>query len=410
MILRNHLSIGLISLFLFTTGLYALSPNTGDSSQSGIKRTIPLNQLDSYGYPVQTEKDIDIYPDAMDDDVSFDVDQYTDTQSAEVIQLNKVTLAEKQLITQKAKAKKDKVGPYRKFSKYDTPTDYTQYRKVSVPKRSNIQAMPVLDQGHDGACVTYSTTAVLDVLHYNHSDYISQKCSLNLGNYLSKQDENFFIKSQSPYMKNILTFAETNELEEYYSGWDGTFTYLVSNQISEYGIVPKTRETVCGKPKTGIITPKKSKPYSLKPLTDTNWRIICNDLEGKQCKDKHISEIKKALDNHELVVFSISLTPQDSVYTYYENNKYGDQKNVWAYTQEIDDCVTHKNGQCMGNDDIGGHAIMAYGYREDINDPDNGMFYIRNSWGKAAGDNGDYYVTYKYLQRMLNSAISFSKN
>jgi C1A family cysteine protease len=41
---------------------------------------------------------------------------------------------------------------------------------------------------------------------------------------------------------------------------------------------------------------------------------------------------------------------------------------------------------------IGGHAVMCVGY-----DNKTGLFKIRNSWGRGAGDNGYFYMPYAYL-------------
>ena len=67
--------------------------------------------------------------------------------------------------------------------------------------------------------------------------------------------------------------------------------------------------------------------------------------------------------------------------------------------------MQRKNGAWLGENDIGGHAIIAYGYREHPANPNDGIFYIRNSWGPMAGDQGGYFVTYKYLQNMMSSAV-----
>jgi C1A family cysteine protease len=47
---------------------------------------------------------------------------------------------------------------------------------------------------------------------------------------------------------------------------------------------------------------------------------------------------------------------------------------------------------------LGGHAILAVGYKDDATEPSGGRIQLLNSWGTAAGDGrGFYYVPYSYL-------------
>jgi C1A family cysteine protease len=48
---------------------------------------------------------------------------------------------------------------------------------------------------------------------------------------------------------------------------------------------------------------------------------------------------------------------------------------------------------------LGGHAIMCVGYNDDEIDADGnkGCWIMRNSWGEDWGDNGYFYLPYKYL-------------
>ena len=46
---------------------------------------------------------------------------------------------------------------------------------------------------------------------------------------------------------------------------------------------------------------------------------------------------------------------------------------------------------------IGGHAILAVGYKDDASEPSGGRIQLLNSWGTGAGQNGMYFIPYSYL-------------
>lgn len=47
---------------------------------------------------------------------------------------------------------------------------------------------------------------------------------------------------------------------------------------------------------------------------------------------------------------------------------------------------------------LGGHAILAVGYRDDAAAPGGGHFILNNSWGASAGTSGQYFLPYAYWQ------------
>jgi hypothetical protein len=293
---------------------------------------------------------------------------------------------------------------------YDIKTNYETYTKVSASQRSNMGSMQIFDQGDQSSCVTQAIAAVINVLHYNRSNYVSTKCSLNLGNFLSKQDQSYFKNNTNKHVRNIYAHNKAIGRDTYPSGWEGSYPFVVVSQIAAYGIIPKAREYMCGLPKTDFISVEKSTILAQYPLDEINWSIICdNGIYNKSCEINSISAIKKKLDNKSLVVLGIIVTNQDLQYKYYEKDRLGIEPNVWAYTKEVKNCLDKKIAKCKDEPIRGGHAVVAYGYRENPRNPEQGIFYIHNSWGKFSGDDGDYYITYKYLTKMLTSAISFSR-
>ena len=94
-------------------------------------------------------------------------------------------------------------------------------KNVPVKVNLGMNATPVLDQGAHRECVTFAMTAALDAV-LGKGDYISQLCSLELGDYLQRHGHT------------------------QYSGWDGSFGTVVLNQLQDYGIVPKSYEQEYG--------------------------------------------------------------------------------------------------------------------------------------------------------------------
>ena len=277
----------------------------------------------------------------------------------------------------------------------------------SIGHKTNMGSMPVYDQGDAGSCVTQAISSVINVLHYKRANYVSTNCILNLGNFFAKQNLEYFNNDTN---RDLYLYNKLIGRKSYPSGWEGSYPYVIATQINNYGIIPKTREYVCGAPRTDLITPNKTKIFARYPLNNQNWSVICdNGISGKKCTPSSIGEIKNAIDHNSLVVLGILVTQEDLEYKYYEKNRQGQQPNVWAFTPTIYKCLL-KNGEKCADDPIkGGHAIVAYGYRENPYKKSEGIFYVHNSWGDYSGDQGDYYITYRYLENLLSSAIAFSR-
>ncbi|TAL65560.1 MAG: peptidase C1, partial [Legionella sp.] len=94
--------------------------------------------------------------------------------------------------------------------------------KNKFPKKVNLgmNKVPVLNQGQYGSCVTFANTAAVDAA-LNKGDYISQVCQLQLGSYLAKNGYAL-------------------------GGWQGSFGYLVLNQIETFGVINKEKQKTLG--------------------------------------------------------------------------------------------------------------------------------------------------------------------
>jgi len=50
-----------------------------------------------------------------------------------------------------------------------------------------------------------------------------------------------------------------------------------------------------------------------------------------------------------------------------------------------------------GEQFLGGHAVLAVGYKDDTNIKGQGVVICRNSWGESWGDKGYFYLPYSYF-------------
>ncbi|KTD37527.1 cysteine protease [Legionella moravica] len=272
----------------------------------------------------------------------------------------------------------------------------SQYPKNAVPSASfaselprkvnvGMQLTPVLDQGYHGSCVTFAVTAALDAT-LGAGDYISQLCSLELGSYLAIHD-----KAQA-------------------SGWNGSYGSWVLQQISDYGIISKNHQKLNGC--AGVKEyPLQEETNEGKPMSDSeflahsipvsnliSWEALLQDEESFSAKrdmNDVVFQIKEELaKGNRLTVgmlLDVYVGDAGAVGT---NRAYND---TWMLTPEI---VT----DAMNGNIYAGHELVITGYDDDLEVTDNeghvnrGVFTLRNSWSKLAGDQGDYYVTYDYVK------------
>lgn len=50
---------------------------------------------------------------------------------------------------------------------------------------------------------------------------------------------------------------------------------------------------------------------------------------------------------------------------------------------------------------LGGHAVLAVGYKDDANNIGQGVVIVRNSWGRSWGDKGYFYLPYSYFAKYV---------
>ena len=262
----------------------------------------------------------------------------------------------------------------------------------NLPKRValGMNNVPVLDQGSYGTCVTFASTAALDAA-LNQGDYISQLCSLQLGNYLEENGYN-------P------------------SGWDGSFGRYVLSQIESSGIISKKREHTAGcggltsYPTQGDSIPETSmNPEEFYQLSENinnkvSWSPILDIYTAMDRVDtnKIVDDIKQALHEHDRVTFGVLLLDFDLGLMGAVGSHHGNF-DTWVLTPEIARDIYLRPS-------FGGHEMIITGYDDDAVATDEqgnqhkGLLTLRNSWGDSIGDKGDFYMSYDYFKVLVIEA------
>lgn len=231
--------------------------------------------------------------------------------------------------------------------------------------------MPVLDQGPYGTCITFSTTAALNALKHI-GDTISQQCLLELGN-----------------------FEEEMSFGEIASGWDGAYYEEVISRIQNYGIVTKSKCPHQYANSTYKLFPHEYMSYSRNGrwARDVNFYDLSNRDQDYRRVPATIEQIKSALNSgHRILIGAILLNDYpDGLPIKNSHNGLWDFPPNYSM-QQVEQDIEEGN--------FGGHAIIVTGYNEDLK-----LFKIRNSWGPTEGDHGDFYMTYRYFERMNDDAF-----
>lgn len=257
-------------------------------------------------------------------------------------------------------------------------------RKITL----GMQLTPVLNQGYHGSCVTFAVTAALDAL-LGAGDYISQLCNLELGSYLAIND-----KANA-------------------GGWNGSYGPWVLQQITDYGIISKNyqKQNGCAGVKQYPLYDETNEGI---PMSDTEFQAHSIPLSNLIRWDSILTENESFSDqaNMDQIIFQVK-----------EELAKGNRLNIgmlldvdagggksagavgtnqapndtWMLTPEI--VYDAMNGFIEA-----GHELVITGYDDDLLVTDSngqvnkGAFILRNSWSKAAGAQGDYYVTYDYFK------------
>ncbi|WGL59169.1 C1 family peptidase [Pigmentibacter sp. JX0631] len=219
--------------------------------------------------------------------------------------------------------------------------------------------VPVLDQGAYGTCVTFASTAALDA-KLKLGDYIDQQCSLALNKFLG------------------------NDV------WDGAYTAVeILQPLKEHGIIPKGQ---C----FGSTYPKRSQKVSVAKYESRSDKSYTGQITYHYTEKADLNVVKATLKAGYRVTIGTGLLDDSgdpiSVngfdVTIKGSNKSYDG-GLWA-------CKQPGNSTNYCSDQKAGHEIVIFGY-----DDKQQLLKIRNSWGKTAGEDGNYYMTYAFFNAMV---------
>lgn len=286
---------------------------------------------------------------------------------------------------------------------------------TTLPTAANatMNGLDVLDQGQHGSCVTFAASAALNATVYRE-DYISQLCSLVLGNTLEAQ--------------KLIPI----------SGWDGSLGEIVLKQMADYGVMSKRiEEAHCGAPSY----PTKAKPvnyqidlalhdqyaeriieeYQTNPTQEIEAQFKhiytmgeINDFLTSKQAERSLAKTKQAITEGHRVILGFLI--DDGI----SNDRSGGgsigsfQKkyDTWVLAPEVKKHVKNPNYF-----NYGGHEVVVFGFDDNaeveytvkVNGKqktikEKGVLWIRNSWGDRAGDKGDFYMTYDYFKALSGDA------
>lgn len=279
-----------------------------------------------------------------------------------------------------AKRAKDALAGEKSFS----AQSMARYGKFPDAIQLGMNNVPVLNQGAHGSCVTFAVTAAIDA-ELNKGNYISQLCSLQLGNNLAGNGYN-------P------------------SGWDGAWARSVLNQLSTFGLVNKSSEAEhgcgglyqypleSGDPETTV----SPEDYHQLSEPSVSWSTILDAEEAyldRVDTHKTLAAVKESLMQGNRVAFGVLLLDFDLGFVGAVGKK-GNNYDSWVLTPEIArDAYLHP--------EFGGHEMVITGYDDNavaIDDEGRkhqGLLTLRNSWGET-GDHGDFYMSYDYFRLFVD--------
>lgn len=292
--------------------------------------------------------------------------------------------------------------------KYMTADRPTLNPKSALPPAVNLgmNGVPVLDQGTQGTCETFAISAAMDAL-LGKGDYISQLCSLELGDSLTNYN-----------------YAA--------SGWTGAYSDLIAQQMITFGVVPKDTQANEGcagvhdypmDAREGHGTPISLDEYHSKSVAINQTIFSSAVVTGKTRRlwlenadpskpdaqaTNALTRIKAALihptpGSKSLVALGIYFPMGICHVGACGALHYAE--DTWTYSNSI----SHST-----NLQLGAHEVVVIGYDDNaiVKDLDGsthqGVLIVRNSWGAYAGDHGNYYVSYDYFMRFFSEVTIIS--
>lgn len=295
-----------------------------------------------------------------------------------------------------------------------TVSDTAPYKPKPSPSPHSIDlgmnGVPVLDQGLHGACVTFAITAALDAA-IGKGDYISQLCTLQLGAYLVERGE-----------------AES-------SGWEGNDPGIVYDILFDYGYINKQNQSTysCGgmseypayELQGYLGTPMELSHFENlreKIGSDITWEYVLTPQQRfsphytPQKAHQVLNQVKKHLaSKHGRLTMGTRIFPDFygtgavGLHQHVKPHLYN-EPDTWVVSQNIAKQSSQPNANYFG------HHLIIVGYDDNATAKDTsgkihkGLLIIRNSWGKEAGDEGNFYMSYDYFMRFTHQVMLIKSN
>lgn len=242
---------------------------------------------------------------------------------------------------------------------------------------------PVYNQGSWGTCVTFATATLIDNLVFNR-EYTSKLCLLQLSKTLS-------------------------DYTMYTSAWDGSYGFQVLGRVREWGVMDIALERRCGASSYNAYS-IEDRGVNLDTYNRFSMPIYPLDIEQFEFNgeafnfDDVKTKIVKTLRSGNLVMAGFYVLDLAHGING-ANSKFIVNNDSWTLSKD-------KMAAIIDNKEYGLHEVVIYGYDDNaiITDPDGikhkGVFKIRNSWGTAVGNKGDFYMSYDYFNAALFEAYA----
>lgn len=313
--------------------------------------------------------------------------KYSGFQRMATAPLKKIKLLKIDLSQEKKQQLRRNVS---RLSVVASPTPYanqtTNNANLPSHRQLGMGAVPVLDQGMHGSCVTFASSAALSAA-MNQGDVISELCQLQLGNYLEEYG-----------------FAP--------SGWDGSFGPIVLSQMERFGFVSKKNQATFGCGGYTAYPMNDADPYTnisvedfhriSTPIPeDITWSPVLNVMDAFEDfgNSNALQKVKASLNKGDRLTFGVLLFnfDQGTVGAIGSHNAIND---TWVLTPEF-------RRDLQNYPDFGGHEMIISGYDDNATAKDDkgrlhkGLLTLRNSWGAHAGDKGNFYMSYDYFSTLV---------
>lgn len=298
-----------------------------------------------------------------------------------------------------------------------------------APRLAALAASPVLEQGTTDTGTTLAVLGAIGLLQEDDAAYFNPVCSLSLGHYLAV-DERY---KDFPGVADVVAEAG---LSTYPSGWGGSLTSLVLAQVTEFGLIDSKfylHRCPAGdfhdpEANTEELPAVEFDKYATPVMREVTGDIVCSnydpDISNCQCtgsgsqtcatKGSLVDTIKSIVDANNLAVVSSllykNLNNLGLGKSFYQFSETADDAvpDVWAFGKDVRAC--RERGEYQGEAcQLASSEMIVFGYIDNPSDPEQGVLVLRNSWGKAIGDAGNFYMTYEYANEALLSIAALAK-